>query len=65
MNSKIEHSKDNTSTGGDIVKYAAATILVLAGLLLGTGSAPLSMRPRVHGPVRFAVWPLSLAWWPA
>lgn len=32
MNSKIEHSKDNTSTGGDIVKYAAATILVLAGL---------------------------------
>ena len=32
MNSKIEHSKDNASTGGDIVKYAAAAILVLAGL---------------------------------
>ncbi|MDC6684789.1 hypothetical protein N4Q63_27340, partial [Leclercia adecarboxylata] len=32
MNSKIEHSKDNASTGVDIVKYAAAAILVLAGL---------------------------------
>lgn len=32
MNSKIEHSKDTTSTGGDIVKYAVAAILVLAGL---------------------------------
>ncbi len=31
MNSKIEHSKD-TSTGGDIVKYAAAVLLALAGL---------------------------------
>ena len=32
MNSKIEHSKDTTSIGGDIVKYAVAAILVLAGL---------------------------------
>ena len=32
MNSKIEHSKDNTSTGGDIVKYVVAAVLVLAGL---------------------------------
>jgi preprotein translocase subunit SecE len=31
MNSKIEPSKD-TSTGGDIVKYAAAVLLALAGL---------------------------------
>ena len=32
MNSKIEHSKDTTASGGDIVKYAAAVLLALAGL---------------------------------
>lgn len=32
MNSKIEHSKDTAASGGDIVKYAAAVLLALAGL---------------------------------
>ena len=34
MNSKIEHSKDTSATGGDIVKYVAASLLVLAGLFV-------------------------------
>jgi len=34
MNSKIEHSKDTSTQGGDIVKYALATLLVLAGLFV-------------------------------
>ena len=34
MNSKIEHSKDNSANGGDIVKYVAASLLVLAGLFV-------------------------------
>ncbi|WP_313442497.1 preprotein translocase subunit SecE [Stenotrophomonas sp.] len=34
MNSKIEHSKDTSATGGDIVKYAVASLLVLAGLFV-------------------------------
>ncbi|WP_313645474.1 preprotein translocase subunit SecE [Stenotrophomonas sp.] len=33
MNSKIEHSKDAAS-GGDIVKYIGAALLVLAGLFV-------------------------------
>ena len=34
MNSKIEHSKDTSAQGGDIVKYVAASLLVLAGLFV-------------------------------
>ncbi|MGE6335080.1 preprotein translocase subunit SecE [Stenotrophomonas sp. NPDC077659] len=34
MNSKIEHSKDTSTHGGDIVKYVLATLLVLAGLFV-------------------------------
>lgn len=33
MNSKIEHSKP-TASGGDIVKYVGAALLVLAGLFV-------------------------------
>ena len=33
MNSKIEHSK-STASGGDIVKYVGAALLVLAGLFV-------------------------------
>ncbi|MBH1591365.1 preprotein translocase subunit SecE [Stenotrophomonas maltophilia] len=34
MNSKIEHSKDTSASGGDIVKYVAASLLVRAGLFV-------------------------------
>ncbi|KIP80166.1 MULTISPECIES: preprotein translocase subunit SecE [unclassified Stenotrophomonas] len=34
MNSKIEHSKDTSTSGGDLVKYVAAALLVLAGLFV-------------------------------
>ncbi|MDV3469503.1 preprotein translocase subunit SecE [Stenotrophomonas sp. C3(2023)] len=34
MNSKIEHSKENTANGGDIFKYVIASLLVLAGLFV-------------------------------
>ncbi len=34
MNSKIEHSKDTSTSGGDLVKYVAASLLVLAGLFV-------------------------------
>ncbi|PZU20918.1 preprotein translocase subunit SecE [uncultured Stenotrophomonas sp.] len=34
MNSKIEHSKPAASSGGDIVKYVGAALLVLAGLFV-------------------------------
>ncbi|WMJ67944.1 preprotein translocase subunit SecE [Stenotrophomonas sp. 24(2023)] len=34
MNSKIEHSKDTSASGGDIVKYVVASLLVLAGLFV-------------------------------
>lgn len=34
MNSKIEQSKDTSTSGGDILKYVIATVLVLAGLFV-------------------------------
>jgi preprotein translocase subunit SecE len=34
MNSKIEPSKGAAASGGDIVKYAVSTVLVLAGLFV-------------------------------
>ena len=34
MNSKIEQSKDTSTSGGDILKYVIATLLVLAGLFV-------------------------------
>jgi len=34
MNSKIEQSKDNATSGGDLFKYVIASALVLAGLFV-------------------------------
>jgi len=34
MNSKIEQSKDASTSGGDLFKYVAASVLVLAGLFV-------------------------------
>ena len=33
MNSKVEHSKAAASSAGDVVKYALALALVIAGLV--------------------------------
>lgn len=34
MNSKIDHSKNAASTGGDLVKYVVSSLLVVAGLFV-------------------------------
>lgn len=58
MNSKIEHSKDNSAHGGDIVKYVAASLLVLAGLFVWFWFSADSVAPPswVRGRVSCVRW---------
>jgi preprotein translocase subunit SecE len=66
MNSKVEHSKAAASSAGDIVKYALALALVVAGLVVwwwfaGQWATPLRALAVVGGLVLGAVVFLATA----
>jgi preprotein translocase subunit SecE len=66
MNSKVEHSKTAASSAGDIVKYALALALVVAGLVVwwwfaGQWATPLRALAVVGGLVLGAVVFLATA----